>query len=213
MHCPLCLSARVAEFTEDSLSRCLYKCENCEGIFVGEAQMESGEKEKARYLTHNNTIENKGYVDFLLRAVIPAEPYLNTVDIGLDYGSGPKPVLTEILEQKGYQCEAYDFYFQPQLPQKQYDFIFSTETFEHFKNPRKELDTLCKLLVKGGILVIMTQPYTAQTNFKKWYYAGDFTHVFFYHSQTMEYIAREFGFKIINRDEKRGVWVMRLNDQ
>lgn len=210
MRCPLCLSNSTVGFVEDSLKRHLFKCERCRGVFVDELEMESCQKEKDRYLTHNNSIENKGYVDFLLRAVVPALRYLETSMIGLDYGSGPQPVLSEILEKKGFCCEPYDLYFQPELPQKQYDYVFSTETFEHFKFPRKEIDTICKRLKKNGILVIMTQPYNDQTQFEKWYYAGDFTHLFFYHSKTIQYIAEEFNFDFLHRDEKLGVWVMRF---
>lgn len=212
MHCPLCLSNSTVEYTCDSLNRALYKCNNCEGVFVNKDAIENPLKEKERYLTHNNSIENKGYVDFLVRAVTPALPFLDPSMKGLDYGSGPKPVLTEILKRKGYACDYYDLYFQPELPKKQYDYIFSTETFEHFAQPRKEIKTICKLLKKYGFLVIMTQPYHDETNFQKWYYAGDFTHVFFYHSRTVKYLAKEFLFEILYTDEYRGVWVLRKMD-
>ena len=77
-----------------------------------------------------------------------------------------------------------------------YDYIVSCEVFEHFHNPKKEIDRLVSILNTNGVLLIMTMLYDDQIDFKDWYYRNDSTHVFIYTKQTMEYIAHENQLKI-----------------
>ena len=41
----------------------------------------------------------------------------------------------------------------------------------------------------------MTDLYKETMNFEKWYYKNDETHVFFYHTNTFEWIKKELDFK------------------
>jgi 2-polyprenyl-3-methyl-5-hydroxy-6-metoxy-1,4-benzoquinol methylase len=41
------------------------------------------------------------------------------------------PVISELLKRNGYRCENYDPIFFMKELNKKYDFIFSTEVFEH----------------------------------------------------------------------------------
>jgi 2-polyprenyl-3-methyl-5-hydroxy-6-metoxy-1,4-benzoquinol methylase len=85
----------------------------------------------------------------------------------------------------------YDPFFAPDraVLDRSYDFISCTETAEHFHNPADEFDRLEGLLRPGGWLALMTCLHTEETNFGKWYYRKDPTHVVFYAAQTMRQIA------------------------
>lgn len=163
----------------------------------------SAKEEKERYLSHNNGIDQPGYVKFLKRAVDPAEKFIYEDMLGLDYGCGYSPTLSKILEQKGYSCEDYDPYFVPNELNKKYDFIFSTEVFEHFENPAAELETIDQILKRNGLLIIMTERWDDLNRFGKWYYTRDESHIVFYHDETFDYICEEFGYQKIYDDEKR----------
>lgn len=123
--------------------------------------------------------------------------------LGLDYGCGPEPSLSILLERDGIQCENYDPFFYPVLPQKKYDFVFSTETAEHFFHLRQELLKIRKLLKPGGVFTMMTEVWQDEYDFSEWYYAKDFTHVSFYHMNTIDSICNLFGFELLFSDGKR----------
>ncbi|VVM25363.1 hypothetical protein BSPWISOXPB_3418 [uncultured Gammaproteobacteria bacterium] len=67
---------------------------------------------------------------------------------------------------------------------------------EHLSEPRFELNRLFGLLKKGGVLAIMTQMITKETDFSTWYYKNDPTHIFFFSEKTMRYLAQQWGVKI-----------------
>jgi hypothetical protein len=46
---------------------------------------------------------------------------------------------------------------------------------------------------KGGVLAIMTQMITKETDFSTWYYKNDPTHICFFSKQTMRYLAQQWG--------------------
>ncbi|MDF9799849.1 SAM-dependent methyltransferase [Catalinimonas alkaloidigena] len=164
------------------------------------------EEEKKRYQQHHNSIEDKGYVSFLEKSIEPILPYLKEGMQGLDYGCGPAPVLVQLLHQKYcLHCDHYDLYFFPKKPEKKYDFIFSTETFEHFFQPGKELLNLYSLLRPKGLLCVMTNLYHSLAGFEQWWYRRDITHVCFYHTDTFHFIAHHFGFHILYHDRKQVV--------
>ncbi|GIT16510.1 MAG: hypothetical protein CM1200mP38_1670 [Dehalococcoidia bacterium] len=53
-------------------------------------------------------------MDFLSRLWIELKPKLNTGSCGLDFGSGPGPVLAEIITEDGFKIETYGPYFPTQ---------------------------------------------------------------------------------------------------
>jgi len=61
-----------------------------------------------------------------------------------------------MLIDKGYLCEDCDPLFFENPLNKKYDYIFSTEVFEHFFEPQKEIKKIYDLLRPGGYLVVMT---------------------------------------------------------
>lgn len=160
---------------------------------------------KARYELHKNSIEDADYVDFLNRIIRPMLPYLHNDMRGLDYGSGPSPVLSQLVRRQGFTCEDYDPFFADRSLQPPYDFIFSTECFEHFHYPRVDIQRICTLLKPGGLLGIMTGRWTILKSFANWHYTHDLTHVSFYHAKTFDYLCRHYGLTILWQDEKRSV--------
>lgn len=192
--------------------RIYYKCENCFLIFIDNSCLLDSNEEKSRYLLHNNSIEQKGYRDFLYQAIDPALSYINRSMTGLDYGCGPGPALSELLKREGFSCSNYDPVFFPNIDITQkYDYIFSTECFEHFYNPKNDIDKIYSLLKKDGILIVMTKFWNNDVVSKNWYYPLDPTHVSFYNSKTFEYISAEWNFKILH-DDKTSVIILKKAD-
>ena len=203
--CPLCYSDSFHPEIEGPKGRLFHLCENCKLVFEEKSNRPNRDEEKDRYLEHNNSIHQKGYVKHLNQAIKPALKYLEPDFHGLDYGCGPTPTLNKLLEQEGFACVFYDPIFFPEYPLGTYNFIFATECFEHFFRPAHELQKLRDLLKSGGILVVMTQLWKNQNRFKSWRYAYDPTHVVFYHEQTFRFIAAHFGFEILKIEKNRVV--------
>ena len=199
--CPLCSENNRITLLQGPVNRSFLLCQNCFLIFSESRDHPSAEDERDRYLTHNNSIENKGYFDFLHKAVKPAMEFIKPGMKGLDYGCGPVPVLSLILENSGFACDNYDPLFYPDLNrEKNYDFIFAIECSEHFFYPEKEFNQIKSLLKPGGILIIMTELWTNINEFKNWWYTRDFTHVTFYHQETLKYISKRYNLKCLFMD-------------
>ena len=158
---------------------------------------------EAHYRTHENSIENEGYVKFLHRAIDPLLPYLTPTMRGLDYGSGPGPTLSQLLRRRGHECSDYDPLFNAISFEAPYDYIFATECFEHFIQPAVEISRIAGILRPGGYLVVMTEPWTDLERFRDWYYTRDPTHVSFYHNETFDFFSHQFGFRAMTCDDPR----------
>jgi SAM-dependent methyltransferase len=210
MTCRLCLINNELMQISGKDKRKYFLCENCMTINAAADHFLESKNEKARYLEHQNGIEYEGYVNFLNRAVTPSLNYIKKDMIGLDYGCGYAPTLSKILEQSGYYCQNYDpIFFDTTLVVK-YDFIFSTEVFEHFFNPNAELKKLTKLLKPGGFLIIMTERWKNKTQFSDWYYTTDPTHVTFYHNKTFDFICSVYGFENVYDDNHRVIILKKI---
>lgn len=201
--CPLCYTKSFQPEVEGPQGRHLYLCKNCQLVFEKKINHPEWDDEKARYLEHDNSIHHEGYVRHLNQAIKPALKYFEDDYRGLDYGCGPVPTLNRLLDKEGFTCEFYDPLFFPEHPLGTFDFIFSTECFEHFFRPAHELQKLWGLLKTGGILVVMTQLWKDTTKFKGWRYAHDPTHVVFYHENTVRFIAERYGYKILEFNEEK----------
>ena len=191
--CTLCSHPHTDLFHKDR-SRSFFRCSNCGLIFVPAEHHLSTELEKARYDTHQNSSEDEGYRQFLSKILPPLLSKIGSGDRGLDYGSGPTPVLAQMLNEKGYETVCYDpFYFHnPALLAKRYDFITCTEVVEHFRDPITEWKKLINLVKKGGWLAVMTQLTLEDLDFGRWYYKNDTTHICFYAKQTFHWIADQY---------------------
>jgi hypothetical protein len=203
-HCPLC-KAPVANVHQipGPLDRCYYLCSQCKLIFTAHVDLPSMNEEKTRYNEHDNTIEAPGYVKFLNQAIKPALPFLKAQMRGLDYGSGPGPTLSQLLKREGITCEDYDPIFGPDLPEGSFDYIFSTEAFEHFHNPGKEMCQISEILKPGGLLAVMTMFRPCLSEFANWFYAKDYSHVTFFNQETFDYLCLQWHFEHLWDDGKR----------
>lgn len=210
MNCRLC-SSNIELGSLIGIDRKEYfVCSNCMLINIHPDEFPGLSEEKERYLTHKNGIEHTGYVKFLSTAIDPALKYLNNEMSGLDYGCGYAPTLSKILKQKNIRCEDYDPIFVKKNLYKKYDFIFSTEAFEHFFHPIKEVEKIKSLIKKNGLLIIMTERWKNYEQFCNWYYPGDPTHVSFYHDDTFDYICRNYAFEKLYDDSQRVIILRKL---
>ncbi len=193
--------------------RVYYLCSRCMLISVDSRYFLSVDDERARYETHNNTIENEGYVTFLNRIIKPMLEFITPGMIGVDYGCGPGPTLSQLVRRAGIECDDYDPIFYPGQLRTQYDFIFCTETFEHFFYPKQEIEKISTLLVPGGFLGVMTELWGSVKQFETWYYTRDPTHVSFYHRDTFDYICQTAGFVKRYSDDKRVIVLEKVIDK
>ena len=196
-HCPLCTNDKNLLATRSINKRDFFLCPVCYLIFVDEKYLIAANDEKVRYEAHENGIEQAGYVDFLNKAIQPGLKYLKTGMEGLDFGCGPAPTLSILLERENIKCLNYDPFFFSEMPKGKFDFVYATECFEHFYCPKKEIETIANMLLPGGYLIIMTYLWDNSENFPSWHYTNDITHVVFYHQKTIDFIASEFGFELL----------------
>lgn len=192
--CPLC-GGRALTPLGRAHGRDFHDCDNCGLAFVEPAQRPAADEERARYETHENRPDDKGYRAFLARAADPLLARLPVGAEGLDYGSGPGPTLSRMMSEAGRPTRDYDPFFAPDQTalERSYDFITCTETAEHFFDPAAEFDRLDALLRPGGWLAVMTTVRDDAQPFAEWWYARDPTHVCFYRWRTMEWVARVHG--------------------
>lgn len=194
INCPLCNTPGIF-FTEHRKKK-YYNCPTCLALFLDPAKTLSGAAEKARYLEHNNDVNDIGYQQFVMPIVTAVKNNFNSTASGLDFGAGTGPVISKILREANYQIDLYDPFFhdQPELLTQTYDYIVCCEVIEHFKDPAKEFALLRSLLKPGGKLFCMTTIYNKDINFNNWYYKNDATHCFFYQTATLEWIKKKYNF-------------------
>lgn len=205
MKCKICSSETEAFEVKDKK---YYFCNNCDFVFLDKRFIVSPEKEKTRYLKHENSIENKGYVLMFEEFICKIKRHKKDLKTALDFGSGPKAVLKQMLEGKGIKTDSYDIYFSPEkvFENKKYDLITCTEVLEHLKEPLEVIKILKEHLNKKGMLAIMTLFHpNNKLKFKDWWYITDETHISFYTEKTFGYIARKLGFKILFSDKKNTI--------
>jgi len=200
--CPLCHSSSI-QFCDYKM-RLYYQCTSCQGIFLNPDQYMDFENEEKHYRFHNNDVEDQGYQNFVSPITNGILTDFSKEDSGLDFGAGTGSAITKVLRDNNYQIVEYDPYFHPfpDLLDKQYNYIACCEVVEHFHHPDKEFRLLQKLLQPNGKLYCMTHLYCPKIDFPTWYYKNDHTHVFMYQKETMEWIAKTYGFsdvKIENR--------------
>ena len=188
--CPLCECSDNEEFYQDK-SRIYFRCTICNLIFVLPEFYLSETAGKAEYDLHCNSPDDPGYRKFLSRIFDPMNERLHSGSHGLDFGSGPGPTLSVILEEAGHRVELFDKFYAPDstLLNKQYDFITATEVVEHLHKPEIELDRLWSCLKSGGWFGIMTKLALGVEEFKKWHYKNDMTHVCFFSRGTFLWLA------------------------
>jgi hypothetical protein len=201
--CPLCGKPGPLEPVAGPAGSKAFLCDRCWLIFRAMETLPDLATERSRYLFHENGPQFPAYVAFLRQAITPTLPHLRSGMRGLDYGCGPTPTLSLLVQAEGYDCGIYDPFFFPELPVGPFDFVFATEVVEHFNHPGAQLARICGLLLSGGILTIMTDPWTSVAVFATWGYAMDPTHVCFFHARTIDFICAAYGLEALDRRAPR----------
>lgn len=199
MKCTLCDTT-----LEKMADEYFFICNDC-GAYVKDSKYYVNSKlEKERYEEHNNDVNDLRYQNFTSPITNAISENQTQNQLGLDYGCGTGPVISHQLAEKGFQVKLYDPYFCPDQAYKKhkYDYIFSCEVFEHFHNPKQEIESLIQLLKPNGRLYIMTHSYHSEIDFANWYYRKDPTHVFIYTKNTFEFIAMKFNLTIEKINER-----------
>ncbi len=195
--CPLCSSSEVREFAEIRAAR-YFRCAVCLLTFLAPELRLDEAAEREHYGTHENDSADPRYRAFLNRLAAPLAEHLAPGAEGLDYGSGPAPVLAIMLREQDFRVRAYDPLFAPDddALRHTYDFIACSETAEHFFDPAAEFARLDAMLRPGGWLGVMTEILEDDARFAGWRYARDPTHVCFYRAETLRWIALRFGWRL-----------------
>lgn len=193
MNCPLCSTSQVEFYTKDK-RRDYYICCNCSLVFVPTHQRLSAEEEKNEYDKHENSPDDIGYRKFLSRITLPINNIIPQNSYGLDFGCGPGPTLSVMLEEAGHSVDNYDIFYHNDntVFNNKYDFITCTEVFEHLFNPGKVLNQLFSILKKNGTMGIMTKRVTNKEAFQAWHYKNDQTHVIFFSEKTFNWIGEKY---------------------
>ncbi len=197
IRCPLCDFDNAHFFWHGgkaSHDRDFYLCDRCDLVFVPERFFISREDEKEAYLQHNNEIYDPAYRRFLSNLYNEIKPHLKPDSSGLDFGAGPGPALAHMMKEDGYDVQMYDPFFSASAKplEDTYDFVTCTETLEHLREPRRDLDRLNSLLKSPGWLRVMTGMLDDRAEFPSWYYHRNPTHVCFYSRVTMKWIAQKY---------------------
>lgn len=194
MICTLCGSTLITK--KDTY---FYDCDTCKAIVKDKKYYITPEDEKKVYETHNNDVNDIGYQNFTMPITKFILENFLPKHRGLDFGSGTGPVISSMLKKKDYNIVPYDPFFAPNenVFNTTYDYIVSCEVFEHFFNPKMEIDRLTSLLNTKGILLIMTLLYNDQIDFNTWKYSKDPTHVFIFRKETIAYIAKKQQLEIV----------------
>lgn len=197
MTCPLCGRHGAQPYFEDRRRRYV-ECDGCRLVFVPSAFWPTADDERARYAQHRNSPADVGYRAFLTEAFEAVRARVQPPASGLDFGSGPGPTLSVMLEEAGYAMALYDPFYAPDpvALQCDYDFVTCTEVVEHLRAPGEVFPHLRALLRPSGWLVVMTRLLPARADFPTWRYRRDDTHLCFYSAPTFEHVARALGCRL-----------------
>lgn len=200
--CPLCFKPEPTLLGRDP-HRPYFSCRRCRLIFVPPDYHLSPHQEKARYDQHENHPEDLGYRKFLSQVTQPLQERLKPNSSGLDFGAGPGPTLSLMLQEAGHIMSIYDHFYayNPTVLYQTYDFITMTEVAEHLHHPSLELDHLWAILNPDGLLAIMTQLIPPDRPFLDWYYLRDPTHVCFFSQHTWAWLGLRWGAEVVYREK------------
>lgn len=198
MTCPLCNGSEALSLLHRDPDREYWLCGRCDLVHVPAQWHPEPAREKHRYDQHRNDPADPGYCKFLRKLADPVLARVPPGRRGLDFGSGPAGALAGILAEAGMIMARYDPFYAPDdgALSASYDFVVSAEAMEHFFRPREEWQTLLRLLAPGGLLAVMTGLREPGTEFGRWWYRNDFTHVCFYSRRTFEWLAARDGLEI-----------------
>ncbi len=203
--CKIC-GSKTSVLPDRQLNRIYHLCGRCDYISLDDRCRVPPAVEKRRYLEHNNTMANQGYVrmfqEFIAAAILP---YRDRITTALDFGCGPEAVLAALLRREGWVVDIYDPFFAPEQVYrgKRYHLITATEVFEHLHEPLKTAALLKEHLAPQGILAIMTLFHPQDPGqFLNWWYRHDCTHTGFFTPRTFSVLAQRLKLRLLWANQK-----------
>lgn len=173
-------------------------CGHCDLITKDPASHLDWAQQKARYDQHQNQESDAGYVKFLSQLTEPLLKLAVEKELRiLDWGSGPVPVLSRLLKQKGISVEIYDPLYQPILPTGVFSAITCSEVIEHFQDPNPAILEIQKYLQTDGVFAGLTSFHQGKKHFQTWWYPRDPTHVVFYSEKTFRWIGGHLNWSVV----------------
>lgn len=193
MNCTLCesnLDTRADDY--------YFICGKCGAYLKDSKHYVTNAQERSHYEEHNNDVTDVRYQYFTTPITNAIFKNHSEEQLGLDFGCGNGPVISKQLIDKGFRVVLFDPYFHPDKGylENQYDYIFSCEVFEHFFQPKQEIEKLLHILKPGGKLYIMTHLFDPGLSFAHWYYRKDPTHVFIYTENTIKFLSERYNLTI-----------------
>lgn len=211
--CPVCGSHISRTLQDQKNARVYLLCDNCRYIFLQPENHLSTEEQKRRYLRHRNSLEEEGYINFLSsflqRVVIP---HIERGAHVLDYGSGPVPAFSWLLDTNGYRVDSFDPFFFPDTSweKETYRAAIMIEVLEHLSNPVGTLKNLRDRIAPGGYICIRSSLHDENpSHFATWWYRQDPTHVSFFSITTIEYLSTALGLRTISIADDRDIVLQR----
>lgn len=216
--CPLCGSS-LAENAEEWPAAVkggrvrYFHCRHCDLVFLDPGLRPTAAEEKERYLEHNNSPADEGYVRYLRGFAEEALlPFVGPPADLLDFGSGPVPVFSQILSGLGFTVDIYDAVFAPDLQwqDNRYDAVTAVEVVEHLFEPMAEFRRILNVVNPGGYFVLRTLlHYSDRDRFAGWWYRQDSTHVSFYSPRSFEFLTGLLDFELVDIKKGRSVILRR----
>ncbi len=168
-------------------------------MFLDPSSHVTASEELAQYSLHQNNPQDVNYRKFLAPAKAAVVKNLAALSKGIDFGCGPGPTLSVMLEEAGFKVQKFDKYFypDPSVLGEIYDFVTCTEVIEHVHDLEAFIQQLLVLLRPGGLLVLMTRILQEDIEFKSWHYRIDPTHISFLRPRTVEVMCERYGLTLL----------------
>jgi 2-polyprenyl-3-methyl-5-hydroxy-6-metoxy-1,4-benzoquinol methylase len=197
LRCGLCKAQ--SQFFQEVSSKKYFQCQACGLVFLDPTSHVTATEELAQYSLHQNNPQDLNYRKFLAPAHAAVVRHIAVQSKGIDFGCGPGPTLSVMLEETGFKVQNFDKYFYPDrsVLGEVYDFVTCTEVIEHVHDLEAFILQLLTLLRPGGLLVLMTRILQEDVEFKSWHYRIDPTHISFLRPRTVEVMCERYGLTLL----------------
>lgn len=221
--CLVCRSDKVGFFTRKN-NYDIYRCQECGLIFVWPLPHKNYHLYSADYFT--GAKQGHGYVNYeadkkaanqTLQAFLDKiEKFLPIKGKLLDVGAATGHFL-QLAKERGWQARGVELsqYAAEKarasgldvitgtardlnLAPEEFDAVTYLDVFEHIADPISELDLVCKLLRKGGLLIINTpdsSSWFARLMGKSWHTFVPPEHLFIYSPKNLTILLKRIGFE------------------
>lgn len=186
-----------------------FVCETCGCMQIEHIPDNLGDYYKENYYSYSNTMNTK-----------KSERKDGTRV--LDVGCGAGALLCAMAEEGMYNLTGCDPFILEDIEYEngvkiykrtihemdgEYDWIFLNDSFEHMTDPHEVLDSINRLLAKGGVVKIRIPvfPNIAWDMFKEnWYQIDAPRHIFLHSVNSMKLLAEKHGFEIAKTEYDSG---------